>query len=206
MAPRDETLYLRFSNYAKRTTDVHWKSQFNSMSRGEFPRGFYLNSSGNTILSEDGRKLKLKDDDDPINIFDNSVNIRKFIEGEDKVKSPQKSPVSEWKGIKSKEARYHLISDFSKRLQTDPDKRRRTIDQINFCIQIKMIGPSDIHMKGGKVISIDGIKIDKTGNVVIPQISIPKKSPIVKKKKNTLRAHIEKMIKENQQRLEKISP
>lgn len=206
MAPRDENAHARFSEYAKRTTDVHWKSQFISMSKGEFPSGFSLSSSGNTIVSEDGRKLRLYPDDDPDKIFDNSVNVRKFIEGGKEVVSPRKTAVSEWKSIKSKEARYHLISDFSKNLQFDPEKRRRTVDQINFCIQIRMIGPSDIHMKRGKIVSIDGLKIDKSGNVVIPQISIPKKGPVAKKKKNLLRVHIEKMIKENHQRLEKISP
>jgi len=206
MAPKDTVVYQRFFEYTKKTTDPYWKSQFKSMVSGEFPEGFSLSSSGDTIISDDGRKLKLKPDDDPISIFDNAVNIRQFIEGTEKSGSSKKDTVNDWKAIKSKETRYHLISDFSKTFQADPDKKRRTIDQINFCIQLKLIDPSDIHMKGGKVVSIEGIKIDRTGNVKIPTIGIPKKSSANKKKKNILRGHIERMIKENQQRLEKLSP
>jgi len=209
MSPKKEQNYQRFAGYAKYTTDAHWKKIFDLMSTGKFPSGFFLSPKGETLISEDGRKLKLKPDGEKVAELDNASAIRIFIEGKNENDKVEKSTSSEWKSIKSKETKNHLIFAFAKKkideLGVGPQQEKRLAEQIGLCLQLKNIEPSDVVMKDGKIKTIKGITILKTGELKMPPIKIPKKTNTTKKKRNVLRFQIEKMIKENQQRLEKLS-
>lgn len=209
MSPKSENVYKRFTDYSRYTPDPYWKRVFVAMSNGKFPSGYSLNSRGSTITSEDGRKLKLKSDDDQESIFNNTIAIRTFMDhSPESEEGAKKVFVDDWKAIKSKEAKNHLIASFAKQkikaIGGTVHQERKLSEQIGLCLQLSTILPTDVIMKDGKIVKIKGVTFKKNGELDMPPVKIPKKSSSNKKKKNPMRQQIEKMIKENQLRLEKL--
>lgn len=216
MTPQEDK-YQRFSKYLRFTTNAQWKNILSAMAKGKFPQGFKLSSSGNAIISkDDGRKLRLENDEDekdPKVLTNNFCKIRNFIDVPDADLSSsvgeQDQTINSWKEIKSKETKNHLLSLFSGSLagerHLNPQQQQKIAHQLALCVQLKSFSAEDIIMKKGKIESIEGLVITKNGEVKMPQIKASKKSTSAKKKKNIVRLHIEKMIKENDFRLTDLS-
>jgi hypothetical protein len=202
MAPADHS---RFERYVKWTTDPSWKNFFRRLATGAFPEGTKF-SNETIILGK--RKLTLLPDDCSTSEHDNCVNIRKFFEPRSDTKKEPKKFIDEWKSIKSKEAKHHMVLTFSKMLVNENSLKvtaQTLTNQILFYIQLKIIGSSDIILSEGKISEISSIKIKKK-KVIFPAISeiSGHSSNSPKIKKNLMKIQIEKMIKENENRLEKI--
>jgi len=192
------------------------------MSQGQFPNGFQATTLGDTIISPDGRKLKLIEDADQRSVMQNSVKIREFISeasegstgtttgatsfGGGGTGTPKEEIPTEWKAIKSKEAKNHLVALFASEIARTNDltplEGKKIAEQINLCIQLKIFESPNIHLDEGKIEEIEGLEFDDDGKVVIPHIKVSKKSASTKKKKNVLRIQIDKMMKDNSARID----
>lgn len=185
------------------------------MSQGKFPQGFETTSKGDTIISSDGRKLKLAEDEDQRTTMENSVKIREFISETTTTGATSSATViaeaevpTEWKTIKSKETKNHLLVTFASKIAKEkglsPFEGKKIADQLSFCVQLKIFSSEDIKLKGGQIKSIEGLEFDDHDRVLIPHIKVSKKSTGAKKKKNMLRLQIDKMMKDNTSRLDDI--
>lgn len=205
-----DTKFSKFASYLRCTTNPQWKTILNGMTRGKFPKGFVVSPNGQTIISDDGRKLRinLSDETDQIKLMNEFIALRNFIEASSEKNAAGSSTTQSWKEIKSKEAKYHLISLFAAELAAERSlsslQEQKLVHQINFCVQLKSFSTDDIEMKGGKISSIKGLKMTKNGEIQMPDIKTAKKSQSSKKKKNIIRLHIEKLVKDNVYRLQDI--
>jgi hypothetical protein len=130
--------------------------------------------------------------------------------GVKQIVAPITVDVTEWKDVKPKEHKLHLIAYFA----TDLKKKYPKLPsesvistKIELALQLKCIVPGSIVLRDGRIKRIKGLEIvsSSTGkDLSFPPMKPPKKAAKKKDSKDLLKIHLEKMIKENGARLSKI--
>lgn len=212
--------YSRFSAYERYTTDPKWKRIMQHLAKGILPENSSYDSESFTTSSG---SVKLLPDVSDVNIMQNFLAIRALIEASD-VKKTRKNRTPEedhgeeedakddvrWKSVKTKEAKNHLIHLYVKELlkyhEEDSKLTSKITAQMMLCLSLKLIDPTEIVMKDGKIYDIPSIAYDPDQQaIVFPKIKASKKTTTVKKKRNFIRTKIiDPMIKQNDIRLGKI--
>ncbi len=174
---KKETLYPIFTKCATLTSDTFWKSFFEDLACGKYPKNIYIDN-GN--IKSSGKKTWLSynfENETPQDIIDNLCpllidkgNVCSKIDKKQKKISLEKSQKNKtndyktWSSIRKKAAKEVYIGKF---VESEQKKKKLTtieaaklLDIISLGILVKTINNSDIIIDNGKITEIKSLKYD----------------------------------------------
>ena len=184
-----------FEGAAECVLDAFWKDILQGCAKGKFPRGVRYNSTNHTFsikMQKRGKSgggievIELRSDpnelaQDTLSIFRDKLDLYSSIDLKIKkdefntssdLTSSSETQELKWKSIKPKYRKDLLITNFVISLKrkygiSDSDASELGTN-ISFAIQLKSIGPDNIHFEDGVISHIDGVEYDsEQGKVII---------------------------------------
>ena len=194
-----------FYECSENIADPYWKKIFENASRGKFPRGFMFRNG--VLTHKKGNKIqRLEIVESPIetltlciSFFQQTAGLMSEIDKQrfkkditQKLMDKYALEKIKWNEIKKEKIRELLIDDYieelSSSMELDIQSRLELITLINKGFLVKQLSNKDIIFEKGKVISINGLIIDKKQKRFwIDPKKIPKKIKLTNQKSTNLK-------------------
>lgn len=188
-----QLLYPLFLELKNLTTDLFWKTEFESMAYGKFPSKIQFN--GTCLIYTNKKKqhiFEISNEDlnvvltdlisflnQKANIFSPSDSERLNLEMRNSILNSQIEEFTEWNQVKKKTNREYLIYSFvDKKSDLSSTEKSNMLRVINLGISASYFGNEEIKFKNGKIEKIKGLKRRENGEYYISEKLIKSKPAV----------------------------
>lgn len=217
--------YSVFKVYVRCSPDPFWQTFFDSLSKGQFPKGFYYDDNLRCIIFTSKKDKSCVEVNSPtskadtfrsFHLLQNFFRAKGIFSSSDIPLETDEAPksdflgVSNWASIKVKSMRKLLIHRYCARLTEMFDLNvspELLSERIMLMLSFKSIRPADIVIRKGRVVGIKNVYVeaDDPEEVTFPKVAKPRKISQTKKEPPpAILQAIERLIRDDRARMVKV--